>query len=93
MVKKVVKRTKSGIKRAKQAKKRKLRNFAAKISLRKAFKAAGKAIKAKSRDAAKLVQQTISLIDKTAQRGIIHRNKAARQKSRLMLGLNKFLKG
>jgi small subunit ribosomal protein S20 len=34
-------------------------------------------------------QQAASALDKAAQKGIIHKNKAARSKSRLMKGLNR----
>jgi small subunit ribosomal protein S20 len=39
--------------------------------------------------AVKLMQQTESIIDKAAERGIIHKNAAARRKSRLMKQANK----
>ncbi len=76
-------RSKSGIKRARTSKKRKARNLAAKSEIKKAFKAAEKAISSKSADVMQAVKKAISTIDKAVQRGIIHRNKAARRKSRL----------
>lgn len=36
-----------------------------------------------------LVSQSYSVIDKAAERGIIHKNQAARRKSRLMRAVNK----
>jgi len=39
--------------------------------------------------AAKLLRQSESVIDKAAERGIIHKNAAARRKSRLAKALNK----
>jgi small subunit ribosomal protein S20 len=36
-----------------------------------------------------VVQQAVKALDKAAQKGIIHRNNAARRKSRLMKALNK----
>lgn len=41
--------------------------------------------------AIEVVRQAISTLDKAAKRGIIHRNKAARYKSRLMKKLNALL--
>lgn len=82
-------RSKSGIKRARQTQKRRARNVDAKKKMKTAVKAADKAIKAKSADAKDLVKKAISVIDKTAQRGIIHKNKASRQKARLTKRLNK----
>jgi len=41
--------------------------------------------------AIEVVRQAISKLDKAAKRGIIHRNKAARHKSRLMKKLNALL--
>jgi small subunit ribosomal protein S20 len=35
------------------------------------------------------VQEAISALDKAAQKGVIHKNQAARRKSRLMAALNK----
>jgi len=36
-----------------------------------------------------VVRQAVKALDKAAQKGIIHKNNAARRKSRLMLRLNK----
>ena len=85
----MVQRSKSAMKRVKTSKMRKARNLAAKNEIRKAFKEAEKAIAAKSAEAKELVAKAISVIDKAVQRGIIHKNKAARQKSRLLLKYNK----
>ena len=40
-------------------------------------------------EAALVVNQAISALDKAAQKGVIHVNNAARRKSRLVLALNK----
>lgn len=84
----MVQRSKSGRKRAKTSKKRQARNVEAKQALKKAFKLADRAIASKSAEVKDLVMQAISLVDKTAQRGIIHKNKAARKKSRLTKKFN-----
>ncbi|OGB87979.1 30S ribosomal protein S20 [candidate division WOR-1 bacterium RIFCSPLOWO2_02_FULL_46_20] len=81
-------KSKSGRKRARTAKKRQARNVEAKQALKKAFKLADRAIAGKSAEVKELVMRAISLVDKTAQRGIIHKNKAARKKSRLVKRFN-----
>ena len=82
-------RSKSGIKRARQAKKRQARNLGAKKVVRQAFKMAERAIKSSSSEALDLLNKAYSAIDKAVQRGIVHRNKAARKKSRLSKKLKK----
>lgn len=60
------------------------RNRQYRSRLRAALKRIRTAIDAKDLDGARaLLQQTISLIDKVASKGIIHRNAASRYKSRL----------
>ncbi len=81
-------RSKSGIKRARQSKKRRARNIAAKKTVKTALKAAERAIKAKTAEARDLVKKAVSAIDKAVERGILHKNKAARSKSRLTKKLN-----
>jgi len=83
----MVTRSRSAMKRVKSSKRRKERNLAAKKGLKNAFKAAERAILAKSAEARDAVKKAVSIIDKAAERGIIHRNKAARKKSRLLLKL------
>jgi small subunit ribosomal protein S20 len=43
----------------------------------------------KGPDPTQAVQAAISALDKAAEKGIIHKNQAARRKSRLMAALNK----
>jgi small subunit ribosomal protein S20 len=83
------KRAKSGIKRTRSSAKRHDRNLDAKIEIKKALKAAEKGIAAKASDVKELINKAISVIDKAVTRGIVHRNKAARKKSRLMVKLAK----
>jgi len=85
----MAKRSKSAMKRVKTSKMRKARNLAAKNEIKKAFKGAAKAIAAKSAEAKELIRKAVSVMDKAVQRGIVHKNKAARQKSRLLLKYNK----
>ncbi|HNY28194.1 MAG TPA: 30S ribosomal protein S20 [Candidatus Sumerlaeota bacterium] len=81
---------KSAKKRVKTNEKRRIRNRQARATLRTALKQANVSVAPGSDlEAAKTVtQQAFSLIGKTAKKGIIHRNKAARQESRLMKKLN-----
>ena len=82
-------RSKSGIKRARQAKKRQARNLVAKKAVKQAFKMAERAIKSSSNEALELLKKAFSTIDKAVQRGIVHKNKAARKKSRLSKKIKK----
>jgi small subunit ribosomal protein S20 len=77
-------RSKSGRKRIKTSAKRKARNISAKQAVKNAFKAADRAIAAKSSDVEGSIKKAFSIIDKAVARGILHKNKAARKKSRLM---------
>ncbi len=85
-------RKKSAKKRIKTSAKRRDRNLKTKEAIKKALKAAEKAIIKKANEAKDLVKQAISLLDKASQRGIVHRNKTARKKSRLLKKLNKSAK-
>jgi len=76
--------TKQAAKRAKQALKSRAANVSLRTELRTAIKKVQKAIEAgdaKGADAA-LKSETATL-DRIARKGIIHKNKAARHKSRL----------
>ncbi|MCC6730483.1 MAG: 30S ribosomal protein S20 [Chthonomonadales bacterium] len=76
---------KSMIKDVKKSRKNRLRNVAAKSAMKTHIKKAKAAIE--GGDAAAVpaaMREALSVIDKTAERGIIHRNAAARRKSRLM---------
>lgn len=85
--KKVVKR--KGLKNVRKTKKRHARNLKEKITLKAALKAARAAIAAKAADCMDKIKKSISILDKAAERKIIHPNKAARLKSRLTLAFNK----
>ncbi|MFH1362038.1 MAG: 30S ribosomal protein S20 [bacterium] len=82
-------RSKSGRKRVRSSIKRKARNLQAKGELKKALKSVEKALKQNASNVVELVKKATSIIDKVAQRGIIHKNKAARKKSRLMRKVKK----
>lgn len=71
-------------KRARQAIKRREHNVSLRSKLRTAIKRLRKVIEAGDKSGAEeAFSKTASTIDSIAGKGIIHRNKAARQKSRL----------
>jgi small subunit ribosomal protein S20 len=75
-----------------KSRKNHLRNIAAKSAMKTFIKKAKVAIDAHDGDAAataEAVRIACKTVDKTAERGIIHKNQAARRKSRLMLRANK----
>ena len=75
---------KSAEKRDRQNAKRNAINTANRSKLRTAIKKLRAAIAAKNADSAQaLLAETVSVIDKSIQKGIIHRNAAARYKSNL----------
>ena len=75
---------KSQIKRNKQNEKRRLRNKAVRSELRTRVKNAIGTAPAGGADAAEALRQAIKRIDKAAAAGVIHKNQAARRKSRLV---------
>lgn len=78
---------KSAIKRHKQSLKRRAMNRARKSELRSWIK---KIRMAKDKTTAReAYNKVVSLLDKLATKGIIHKNKASNQKSRLALFINK----
>lgn len=80
---------KSALKRIRQDEKRRARNRVIRSRTRTFVRNAKQAIaEGNSTEAAKAVQQAISALDKAAQKGVIHRNNAARRKSRLMKRFN-----
>lgn len=81
--------TKSAIKMIRVAARRRQRNQPARVAVKTKIKAANASIASKGAEAPESVVTAISALDKAAERGIIHRNNAARRKSRLMRKLNK----
>jgi len=76
---------KSQIKRNRQNEKRRLRNRVYAGRARTFVKKARLAIQEGSAEEARLATlQAVSALDKAAEKGIIHKNNAARRKSRLM---------
>ncbi len=80
---------KSVIKDVKKSRENRLRNLAAKSRIKTLVKKSKAAIEAGDSGVVSLVSQTVSTIDKAAEKGIIHKNAAARRKSRLMKRANK----
>jgi len=81
--------TTSAQKAMRQAQRRAARNQAARSAVRTYFKKASVAVTGTGQDAAAdVVLEAVRALDKAAQRGIIHRNAAARRKSRLMSRLH-----
>lgn len=83
---------KSSIKDIKRNQKRRLRNKSAKSAMKTFIKKARLAAASGNTEALQqALAQACSAIDKTAERGIIHKNQAARRKSRLMRYVNQIL--
>lgn len=71
-------------KRARQAEKRRVHNKAQRSTLRSRIKAVANAIAVGDRETAAAAYKTaVPIIDAMAGKGLIHKNKAARHKSRL----------
>lgn len=71
-------------KRARQSEKQRMHNASLRSTLRTAIKKVIKAIEAGDKSAAQAVyQESVSVIDRIADKEIIHKNKASRHKSRL----------
>ena len=74
---------KSQIKRNRQNEKRRLRNKAVRSELKTRVKRAVEAAEAGAENAADAARIAMKRIDKAAAKGVIHKNEAARRKSRL----------
>lgn len=76
--------SKSALKHIKTSEKQRLRNRAVKSAARTYVKRARATIHTNPAESATSVQAAVSALDKAAQKGVIHRNNAARRKSRLI---------
>ncbi len=86
----MAKRTKSALKANRQNIKRRSANRELRSTLRTALKAIRASLDANDVDGAKkALSATVSIVDKMATKGIIHRNTAGRYKSRLSARLTK----
>ena len=79
---------KSAEKRMRQNEKRKQINRSNRTRVRGAIKKLRGALSEKGSDVAALLPQTVSTIDKAVQKGVLHKNTAARYKSRLTTSAN-----
>ncbi len=80
---------KSAIKRVRQTEKRRAVNRSNRTRLRSAIKKLRTALTAGDATVLQqLLPETVSQIDKSVQKGILHRNAAARYKSRLSIHVN-----
>lgn len=84
----MAKRIKSGIKRVEIAERNRQRNIAVKSEMKTRIKQAVGALSAQNAEIGTVSTTAISSIDRAAKKGVIHPNKAARLKSRLMKRLN-----
>lgn len=79
---------KSAIKRVKTNEKRRLRNASQKSALRTAVKSFEAAVANNSESAKEALQLASKKLDKAASKGLIHKNAAARKKSRIAKAFN-----
>ena len=84
---------KSQIKRNLQNEKRRLNNRNVRGAARTAVNQARAAFTAEDPETKEAVLKAISALDKAAEKGVIHKNNAARRKSRLMKKLASFKPG
>lgn len=76
--------TKSAKKQIRVQAKKKLRNTAIKSKIKTIYKSAVTQIETKPNERQKAISVVFSELDKAAAKGVIHKNKAARKKSRLL---------
>lgn len=79
---------KSVVKDVKKSRERRLRNLATRSRIKTSVKKTKSAMDSGAENTVALLNETISIVDKAAKRGIIHPNAAARRKSRLMKRAN-----
>ena len=80
---------KSALKRIRSSERKRIRNRSYRSQTRTQIKKARLAIDSENReDAVAATHEAIRLLDKAANKGIIHKRNAARRKSRLMRRLN-----
>ncbi|MFD2172148.1 30S ribosomal protein S20 [Tumebacillus lipolyticus] len=80
---------KSAIKRVKTTNTRTLRNAAAKSALRTSIKKFEVALASNDANTAAFLKQALRSLDKAVTKGLVHKNTAARKKSRLTKKFNK----
>lgn len=80
--------TSSAIKRIRSNARKRQRNTLVRSKVRTAVKKARGALAAGAEGGADAVRSAISELDRAAEKGVMHKNSAARRKSRLMKKLN-----
>ena len=80
--------TKSAAKALRVSERRRLRNQSVKSAVKTFLRKAERSILAGEETAAEVVRQAVSALDRAADKDILHKNNAARRKSRLMKKLN-----
>ncbi|ASS76116.1 30S ribosomal protein S20 [Tumebacillus algifaecis] len=80
---------KSAVKRVKTTSNRTLRNAAAKSALRTSIKKFEAALASNDTNTASFLKQALRSLDKAVTKGLVHKNTAARKKSRLTKKFNK----
>ena len=81
--------TKSAKKRAEKSAAQRVKNRAVRSKMRTAIKKFRAAAAAGDDKAKELLAGTVKIIDSTAQKGVVHKNTAARTKSRLAAALKR----
>ena len=80
---------KSAIKRAKQSEQRRIRNRSRRTRMKHAIRSLEEALASRNPEQAQSrLKEAVSVIDKTASKGVIHRNHASRKISRLTQKVN-----
>ena len=81
--------TRSALKRMRQSEKRRVRNAGVRTSVRTAVKTTRTSLAAASVEEARAsLARAIQLLDRAVTKGVVHKNAAARKKSRLTRQLN-----
>lgn len=80
--------TKSAKKAIKVQERRRVRNQMVKTKVRTFLKRANQAVAGDDSEKAEAIKNAISQLDKAVAKGIVHKNTAARKKSRLVKKLN-----
>ena len=83
---------KSSEKRVRQSEKRRVINRSNRTKVRTYIKKLRAALDGQSGDVQSTLPETISVIDKAVQKGVMHKNAAARYKSRLTVRANQVAK-
>jgi small subunit ribosomal protein S20 len=89
----MAKRTASARKQARAGERREVRNKSVRSAVKTRIVKARRAIAEGADNASEIAVQAISGLDRAASKGVLHRNNAARRKSRLARALNLVAKG